>query len=150
MPRPNRGYHLKFHEPRNCYYVFWYREGRPKKRSTGTASLEDAQVFLKQMNVEQPQGVRDTPAPETGITYFIGPDEGPIKIGFTIGPVEQRMLALQVGSPVRLSIIASVAGPPKLERAYHRRFAAHRLHGEWFTRHPDILAEIARLQEQPA
>jgi len=33
------------------------------------------------------------------------------------------------------------------ERAYHRQFAAHRLHGEWFAPHPDILAEIDRLKE---
>lgn len=31
------------------------------------------------------------------------------------------------------------------ERDYHARFAAHRLRGEWFAPHPDILAEIEHL-----
>lgn len=37
----------------------------------------------------------------------------------------------------------------KGERAYHAMFKAHRLHGEWFEPHPDILAEIARLTPTP-
>lgn len=31
------------------------------------------------------------------------------------------------------------------ERAYHERFMKHHLRGDWFSPHPDILAEIERL-----
>nr|WP_144036753.1 GIY-YIG nuclease family protein [Sphingopyxis witflariensis] len=46
---------------------------------------------------------------------------------------------------MKLSVLASGWGTLKDERILHDRFAAHRLHGEWFERHPDILAEVERL-----
>jgi hypothetical protein len=76
--------------------------------------------------------------------YFVGGDVGGIKIGTAREP-SRRLADLQCGSPVRLAILAVVSGTHELELEYHRRFAAHRLHGEWFERHPDILAEIERL-----
>jgi hypothetical protein len=57
---------------------------------------------------------------------------------------------MQMGSPVRLSILALTTGARDVERSYHERFAAHRLHGEWFAPHPDILAEIDRLTTAPS
>lgn len=79
--------------------------------------------------------------------YFIGADSGPVKIGYSVNP-KVRMRQLQAASPRRLKILAQVIGEPEDERAYHARFAAHRLHGEWFERHPDILAEIDRLTQE--
>jgi hypothetical protein len=76
--------------------------------------------------------------------YFIGGETGPVKIGYTIAPLE-RLAAMQMGCPIKLSILAKVEGTVADEKAYHRRFAEHRSHGEWFERHPDILAEIERL-----
>ena len=49
------------------------------------------------------------------------------------------------GSPVRLKILASVAGNPFDERMYHGRFKKARQRGEWFYRSADIVAEIDRL-----
>lgn len=87
-----------------------------------------------------------TPRPLPAVTtiYFIGCENGPIKIGMA-SRVSVRLRMLQLSSPVELTLMATVEGPPSLEREYHKRFAAHRLHGEWFSPHPDILAEIARL-----
>ena len=76
--------------------------------------------------------------------YFVGGADGPIKIGATKAPLE-RLATFQIGSPVKLKIHALAHGGYDLEREYHARFAGHRLHGEWFEPHPDILAEIARL-----
>jgi hypothetical protein len=78
------------------------------------------------------------------VVYFVGADEGPIKIGWCKN-IAKRLVELQCGNPARLSVLATAPGRSHLEAEYHRRFAAHRLHGEWFERHPDILAEIARL-----
>jgi len=83
------------------------------------------------------------PQPE-GYTYFVSDGVGPIKIGFAMN-VKTRLKALSTGSPVKLKVLATRRGPARVERFYHKRFAAHRLHGEWFSRHPDILAEIDRL-----
>lgn len=79
------------------------------------------------------------------VVYFIGSEGGPIKIGCALN-VNNRLAALQCASPVRLAILATTPGRTKVERAYHARFAAHRLHGEWFAPHPDILTEIEHLQ----
>lgn len=81
---------------------------------------------------------------EGGRCYFIGGEEGPVKIGFSVAP-ESRLAAIQSCSPVALSILALAGGGDARETAYHHQFAAHRLHGEWFERAPEILAEIERL-----
>lgn len=78
-----------------------------------------------------------------GLTYFIGGDVGAIKIGRSVNP-EKRLKEFQAGSPIVLRILATRQGAQR-EPMYHRHFKAHRLHGEWFDRHPDILAEIDRL-----
>lgn len=81
--------------------------------------------------------------------YFIAADHGPIKIGRAIRP-ESRLADLQCGYPYRLKVLATIRGGNGLERGYHERFAEHRLEGEWFDRHPEILAEIDRLNGRSA
>jgi hypothetical protein len=76
--------------------------------------------------------------------YFIGGDEGPVKIGYSALPAI-RLKDLQCGSPVQLRILAAVRGGSEREREYHRRFRGSRAHGEWFHRTPDIIAEIDRI-----
>jgi len=76
--------------------------------------------------------------------YFVGGVDGPIKIGLARYP-ERRLRTLQSHSPVKLSLLVVCRGGSKMESQYHVHFAKHRLHGEWFERHPDILAEIERL-----
>lgn len=76
--------------------------------------------------------------------YFIGTPDTAIKIGVTCS-VSDRFRTIQAHSPVKLEILATRRGGEMLESAYHYQFAEHRLHGEWFEPHPDILAEIERL-----
>jgi hypothetical protein len=83
--------------------------------------------------------------PASHLIYFVGSDGGAIKIGFTQQPIKARLKCIQNGSPVKLHVLATQNAPRERERVYHDRFRAHRLHGEWFTPHPDILAEIERL-----
>lgn len=73
--------------------------------------------------------------------YFIQAATGQIKIGIAANPAA-RLRDLQVGSPVALSLLCECEGGRPQEREYHRRFAAHRLHGEWFAPHQEIIAEI--------
>jgi hypothetical protein len=78
------------------------------------------------------------------LVYFI---EGPgraVKIG-TARDLRKRVACLQTGSPVRLRVLATVSGGSKLEREYHRRFAEHALHGEWFKDCAAIRAEVRAL-----
>lgn len=76
--------------------------------------------------------------------YFIGGGVGGIKIGMSKAPLE-RLTVFQFNSPIPLKIMALTTGGRAQEQLYHKSFATLRLHGEWFDRHPDILAEIDRL-----
>ena len=79
-----------------------------------------------------------------GTVYFIGSSDGFIKIGITSDIVE-RLRNFQVCTPHELTVLASFDGDSYQEWEYHQRFADHRVRGEWFRSHPDILAEIERL-----
>lgn len=86
-------------------------------------------------------------ASKGAVVYFIGGDAGAIKIGLTTD-LPARLKVLQNSSPIALRVLARRAGNLTLERDYHLLFAASRLHGEWFERTPELLAEIERLNRQ--
>lgn len=88
------------------------------------------------------------PAPPNGhIVYFVGGADGPVKIGWTQQPIKERLKCIQNGSPVKLRVLATQLAVRQREAWYHRMFADFRLHGEWFERTPELLAEIDRLNE---
>lgn len=84
------------------------------------------------------------PMPKVIGIYFIGSEFGPIKIGIS-RDVARRLVTLQCGSPIPLRVLAVTNGGRDAEREYHQRFADFRLHSEWFSPAPEILAEITRL-----
>lgn len=76
----------------------------------------------------------------SGYVYFVQCEGGgPVKIGATRN-LEQRLLALQTGCPFPLRLLSALptADPLGYERHLHRRFARHRLDGEWFKPCPDM------------
>lgn len=77
--------------------------------------------------------------------YFIQTTEGQIKIGMASN-ITERMQILQIGHPSKLELLVYTPGGRDKEKAYHRQFSAHRLSGEWFNPHSEILAEIDRLR----
>lgn len=81
---------------------------------------------------------------ESQLVYFISNGNGAVKIGVAESP-ERRLAGLQTGSPFDLSLEATCSGGLEQEKAYHSLFSDHRLRGEWFAAHPDILIEIERL-----
>jgi hypothetical protein len=75
--------------------------------------------------------------------YFIQDSSvGHIKIGFTEGTAENRMKALQTGSPVGLEILCTSEGGREEEKALHLRFQSSWVHGEWFKPTSDIIRHI--------
>lgn len=69
---------------------------------------------------------------------------GHIKIGFTDGEdAGERLATLQTGSPVPLRLLGTLPGSLEDEKDLHRRFAAHRVTGEWFKPVPELLAIIS-------
>lgn len=71
---------------------------------------------------------------EPGTVYFIresGTDC--CKVGFTTGPVANRVLDLQVANSRELVIVCTIPGTWGDEQAIHRQLDAHHIRGEWFT-----------------
>ena len=84
----------------------------------------------------------------TGFVYFVQAENGLIKIGFATN-VGRRIASLRTMSPLRLTILATLSKDGmKTETAYHARFSRHRQHGEWFSPHPEILAEVERIKSE--
>jgi hypothetical protein len=80
--------------------------------------------------------------------YFIqGDDGGPVKIGRSRLPPEERVAELQIGYPFgALRVVALTRGPGSLETALHRHFAASRMRGEWFRLSADLIGLIATIK----
>lgn len=87
---------------------------------------------------------RLTSASRKDEVYFIGGDEGPIKIGYSTW-VARRLEEFQAVSPVPMRVLARMPGKRAAEAEFHRRFDAGRLHGEWFERTPELLALIDQI-----
>ena len=116
-----------------------------RRKSTRTADLGRAKDFMARFAMTH-DGHKGRPAErrQSDFVYFIGGELGAIKIGLA-GDVSKRLATIQSNSPISVRVMASIAGGRDLEMAYHKRFAASRLHGEWFERTPELLAEIERL-----
>ncbi|ART68194.1 hypothetical protein BTO20_05995 [Mycobacterium dioxanotrophicus] len=80
--------------------------------------------------------------------YFISDEHGNVKIGYATS-VQARFADLQVANASELTIVLEMPGGPKLERELHRRFAEHRVRGEWFKLTTDILEYIASVRPKP-
>jgi hypothetical protein len=85
----------------------------------------------------------------SGYVYFITTAEAErVKIGYTKNNPQARLRDLQVGSPVKLCIIATQRGSCSLERELHGEFDQYRLHGEWFELASPIAQRIAELNRK--
>lgn len=87
---------------------------------------------------QRPKG---RPVPSSGYLYFIGSDDGPIKIGASTNP-QRRLSDLKYKFGGNLRILCAVPGMADEERNMHFGFQGFRLHGEWFEPHPIILEVI--------
>lgn len=79
--------------------------------------------------------------------YFVRPigTEGPVKIGCSTAPAS-RVETYCTWSPVPLEIVATIPGGWSVEWAFHAKFAALRLHHEWFSADPELTATIEAIR----
>lgn len=85
-----------------------------------------------------------------GYVYFVqGESGGAIKIGHSLDP-QGRLKGLQTGYPDTLTLLLLIPGGEDVERAYHRKFAAFSLRGEWFKPDEKLVNEIANLRAKQA
>lgn len=87
--------------------------------------------------------------PKPCVVYFIRAGEnGPIKIGITTD-VPSRLSSLQTSHAETLVVMTTTPGGTALEYELHKRFAHHRLRGEWFAPGDDLLAFIEERRAAP-
>jgi Meiotically Up-regulated Gene 113 (MUG113) protein len=75
-----------------------------------------------------------------------GGDDGPVKIGTAKDP-DQRLKTLQTASPVPLTGLCAWRGFSGEEAEIHQRFADHRIRGEWFRPHADLIDFVWAMDE---
>lgn len=88
----------------------------------------------------------------TGSVYFMGIDDQIVKIGRSLHP-KSRLVSIRNGGslmpdgfdPKRAEILGTVPGGAVLEAKLHQALRPHRLKGEWFAQHPDVIAVMAYL-----
>jgi hypothetical protein len=108
------------------------------------AALEEPEAQERVLGPRRAPGERRVP--DHSWVYFIqSGTDGPIKIGYTSHAPEQRRDMLQVGAPETLFQLHATPGERELEQLLHARLSAHRVRGEWFAPHEDVLAVIAKL-----
>jgi hypothetical protein len=81
--------------------------------------------------------------------YFLqAGDDGPIKIGHTTRPVQDRIDKLQVGNAYELRLIGTIEAHAPYERVLHRKFKHIRMRGEWYRPEVELLQLIQALASQ--
>lgn len=139
--------------------IAWLRyrgpDGQLVRESTRQADSRVAQRLLAERKAAVARGswkpwITDTadgrpalrPRRPTRVYFLHDPVSATIKIGSATN-VRARVATIQACSPVGLTLLCDVPGGIDLERQLHRRFAAERLHGEWF-RCTAKLLQVAR------
>lgn len=77
-----------------------------------------------------------------GAIYFVQAEAtSDVKIGFSTN-IQKRIKALVTGSSSGLVLLGAMPGTVFDEKALHKRFSQHRLQGEWFRNHPEVMGYI--------
>jgi hypothetical protein len=88
-------------------------------------------------------------ARSTWFVYAIKAPNNLIKIGRSKNPSE-RLDALQIGSPVKLELLAWTEAKWSLEEKLHKLLIASRSHGEWFRPDDKVLQVVELIADQRA
>ena len=110
--------------------------------SVGVDSPTLNEVRPHRARADRPQAVRRPQVRRFGFVYLIGHARA-VKIGWSEKhPLTPggRLGDLQVGSCDALELLGLIEAPFARERQIQGRFSAHRLRGEWFLRHQEILS----------
>lgn len=133
----------------------WWREAYPdaieRQRAQARTLKHQAEQNRRQAAKRANKPITKKYKPvskQQGWVYFIqAAGNGRVKVGYTGGPVAQRLRQLQVGSPVELRVLSTRPGTRATETALHRKLARWRSHGEWFEPSPEVMAEASRAEQ---
>lgn len=106
----------------------WFRRhGEPPVDLDRLIAAENRDLFMTLAGWTH----RNVSAPTASVYFVQQGASGPIKIGKAAN-VAARIASLQTANPYPLTLLGTAAGGIERERELHERFAADRLHGEWF------------------
>lgn len=95
--------------------------------------------------VRPPKPRKPLRAPHPDDCIYIIYSAGHVKIGVSSN-VTRRSHSFRTASPVPVVLLAKIEGSNELEVTVHRRFADHRITGEWFKLSPEVREFIATCQ----
>lgn len=139
---------MSVHADRDRWKVRWRSSGQNKAKtfdSEAAARRFEEKVRRRKQNGHAAKLLHLEDLGDKDEQVYVISGGGKVKIGASVLPLD-RLANLQTGSPMPLSLVWRIACPNarKLERALHRRYAAHHSHGEWFEAGP-VLADLAGL-----
>jgi len=74
-------------------------------------------------------------------------DLGPVKIGYSMYQMGERLRSMQTGCPYPLVAIRELPADRETEADLHERFAEYRMHGEWFRCEEDVAWFVSILRD---
>jgi hypothetical protein len=146
MPRRPLAPRLYFDETRNQYVV---RHKKLFKRTPyQLGQLTQAQAFLRRIvGQKSNERIDFWKLKDNGIIYFVAYDGGPVKIGFCLKNVENRLRGLQTGNHLKLEILAQCTGSIDMEHQVQKLLSQYRIRNEWFERADQVLEAVSKARE---
>ena len=138
---------------RHGHRRFYFRRGNgPRLRlpDIEAGAAPGPEFMLKYNGYLAGQTMATIPMPRErrGTIYFAGYGDY-LKIGFTSGSVATRIRDLATGSPLPITIYATLPGSTMAdERVLHKRFKRLRLQNEWFRMTDSLLAWVISVQDE--
>jgi len=81
---------------------------------------------------------------EKQFVYAIQAENGAVRIGFSTNP-HARCKFMQTDCPLKLTLIGTMLGSPKIEAMIHGALRADRIRGEWFDGNSKAVKKIVRM-----
>lgn len=129
----------------------WVGQRYPDVFARMLSEAEGEYVHAIMRAVQAADTVAEIEAPKSRV-YFFGIDDQIVKIGRSLRP-ETRLTQIRQGSGLmpaghdrkRVELLGTIPGGARVEAQLHKLLRPHRLVGEWFSQHPDVVAVMAYL-----
>jgi hypothetical protein len=137
-------------QPRRCrHWAQWRVDGTALCTLHAKPLLEGREAEMREARrdviaLQEAARVRLLTEGQWGFIYVLQPygvTPAPLKIGFSrdLESLEQRVGLHQESHWYRLEIVGLRSGTVRIEKNIHRQLRSHRIRGEWFWPHADVM-----------